>query len=55
LLPPVKLLPFTVKVAVAVPPDPASVAVPSATVPAENVTLPAGVALPLAALTVAVN
>jgi len=49
------LLPFTVNTAVAVTPEPASVAEPNATFPAENVTLPAGAALPLAALTVAVN
>jgi hypothetical protein len=55
LLPPARLLPFTVSAAVAIPPEPASVAVPSAIFPAENVTLPAGDALPLAAFTVAVN
>ena len=55
MLPPAKLLPVTVKAAVAVAPEPASVAVPRAIFPAENVTLPAGAALPPAPLTVAVN
>ena len=55
LLPPARLLPFTINAAVAVAPEPASVAVPSVMFPAEKVTLPAGVTLPLAALTVAVN
>jgi hypothetical protein len=58
LLPPASLLAATVKAAAAVPPEPAepaSVAVPNAIFPAENVTLPAGAALPLAAFTVAVS
>jgi hypothetical protein len=55
LLPGLNLPAATLNTAVAVPPEPASVAVPNVTFPAENVTLPAGDALPLAALTVAVN
>jgi hypothetical protein len=59
LLPALNLLPGTLNTAVAVAPVAAPVAVkvalPSEVVPIANVTLPAGAALPLAALTVAVN
>jgi hypothetical protein len=54
-LPGARLLPFTVRLAMAVAPEATSVAVPSETVPAVKVTLPVGAALPLAAFTVAVN
>jgi hypothetical protein len=55
LAPAARLAAFTIRVAVAAAPDPVREAVPSTTVPALNVTLPPGVALPLAALTVAVS
>ena len=59
LLPPTRLDPFTVSVAAADPPDPASVAVPRAgeLAPelAANVTVPVGDVVPLAALTVTVS
>ena len=55
MIPPERLVPFTVRLAVAVPPDPASVAVPSETIPAANVTVPVGDVVPLAALTVSVK
>jgi hypothetical protein len=60
LLPVTRLVPFTVKTAVAVPPAPLNAAVPSAGEPeagftAENVTVPVGETAPLAALTVTVR
>jgi hypothetical protein len=55
LLPPARLLPFTVRVAVTVPLEPASGAVPRAVFPAEKVTLPVGAVVPLAAFTVTVK
>jgi hypothetical protein len=55
LLPAARLLPFTVSVAVTVPPEPASAAVPNAVPPAEKLTLPVGAVLPLAAVTVTVK
>jgi hypothetical protein len=56
-----RLPPFSVKVAVETPPEPASVAVPSeigpaaVAVPNENVRLPAGATVPVAAFTVTLN
>jgi len=55
LAPAASLLPFTVSVAVAVPPEPDSGAVPSAVLPIVNVTLPAGEAVPAEGFTVAIN
>jgi len=55
LLPPARLLPFTVRAAVTVPPEPASAAVPRERPPAEKVALPVGAVLPLAAFTVTVK
>ena len=55
MLPVLNLLAATLNTAVAVPPEPAKFAVPNAAFPAEKVTLPEGVTLALAALTVAVN
>ena len=55
LLPAASWLPFTATEAVAVPPDPERSAVPSATLPSMNATDPAGVVVPLPALTVAVS
>ena|ERR1700677_255360 len=59
LAPAASLKPATLSVAIAAVPDEApegvSVAVPSAVLPTENVTEPAGAALPLAGVTVAVN
>jgi hypothetical protein len=55
LAPTASWLPFTVIVAVAVPPEPERLAVPRAVFPELNDTCPAGEAVPLAALTVAVS
>jgi len=54
-LPGARLAPFTVRVAAAAPPEPASAAEPSERLPAEKMTLPVGVALPLAAFTLTVK
>jgi len=54
LAPVTRLLPGTIKAAVATPPEPDNAAVPSKLLPAENVTFPAGVPLPLAGFTVTV-
>lgn len=51
LLPVVKVLPFTAKVA----PDAESGTLPRVVLPVEKITVPVGKALPLAALTVAVT
>ena len=55
LLPTARLLPFTVRAAVAFPPDAASVTEPRIVFPMTNLTLPGGAADPLAGLTVAVK
>lgn len=55
LLPGVRLLAFTVKVAVAVDPEAVSIPDPRETFPAVKVTLPVGAVVPLAGFTVAVN
>jgi hypothetical protein len=54
-LPATRLLPFTVRLAVALAPETTRTAVASETPPAVKVTLPVGAALPLTAFTVAVN
>jgi len=55
LAPEARLLPFTASVALPFAPEAVSGDVPSTVVPAANVTLPVGAAVPLAGLTVAVN